>query len=206
MAKTGLIYIIAAASGTGKTSLVKKLINTVDNITTSISHTTRPKRKTEHNGKNYYFISKQEFAQLIADDVMLEYAEVYGQYYGTSRKWVATQLANGLDIILEIDWQGMQQIKKLFPNSISIFILPPSMEELQRRLEHRNQDTKANIEARLAGARKEITRCNEFDYIIVNNQFEDALADLRAVIDATRSNKPPQLPNHKKLLEELTKN
>ncbi|MCK4607972.1 MAG: guanylate kinase [Gammaproteobacteria bacterium] len=203
MEKLGTVYIVAAASGTGKTSLVKVLVESLNNIIISISHTTRPKRSTERNGENYFFVSKPDFQHMIANQEFLEYANVFGHYYGTSKTWVTDQLQQGMDVILEIDWQGAEQIKKLLPECVSIFILPPSMNELKHRLETRNQDDPVVIAKRLSIAGSEIKHSTAFDYIVVNDQFDIALVDLRSIIRAQRLRKDIQRIKQDKLLSEL---
>lgn len=202
----GNVYIIAAASGTGKTSLVSILVESLDNIITSISYTTRPKRQNEIDGENYFFVEEKEFETMIQKQEFLEYAKVFDNYYGTSQKWVEAQTQKGLDVILEIDWQGAQQIKSKLPESISIFILPPSLNELHRRLQTRNQDSPEVIAKRIAAADAEITHCNEFDYIVINDNFDIALVDLRSIIRSQRLLKAAQLQKQQKLLAELTIN
>ena len=205
----GITYIIAAASGTGKTSLAKaltaELAAELKNLTISISHTTRPIRNGEENGKNYFFIDRTEFEKMIKEDGFLEYAEVFNYYYGTSKDFVEEKLAAGIDIILDIDWQGALQIKKKIKDSISIFLLPPSLQELQKRLLKRNRDPMTVVEHRMKMAGKEIAHCSEFDYIVMNENFDDALDDLRAIIKAKRLQTKTQLIKYKKLLDELTK-
>lgn len=186
MADMGNLYIIAAPSGTGKTSLVKALVESMQNITVSISHTTRPMRPNEIDGVNYYFIAKAQFEQMIAHHDFLEHATIFDHYYGTSKRWVNETLANGVDVILEIDWQGHQQIKHLFPKSTSIFILPPSIDHLRHRLVTRNQDHPDIIAQRLADARQTVSHIHEFDYIIVNDQFADAVSDLKSIVTSGR--------------------
>lgn len=205
MKATGTIYIIAAASGTGKTSLVKALAESLSNIITSISYTTRPKRKNERDGENYFFITEEQFEKMISQQAFLEYAQVFGHYYGTAKKWVEQQIANGVDVILEIDWQGAEQIKKLMPHSISIFILPPSIEELKNRIKTRNLDDAKIIEQRLNAASSEINHAPEFDYIVINDQFNAALEDLCAIINSRRLRKDVQLIKQQHILAELTK-
>lgn len=205
MKATGTIYIIAAASGTGKTSLVKALAESLSNIITSISYTTRPKRKNERDGENYFFITAEQFEKMISQQACLEYAQVFGHYYGTAKKWVEQQIANGVDVILEIDWQGAEQIKKLMPHSISIFILPPSIEELKNRIKTRNLDDAKIIEQRLNAASSEISHAPEFDYIVINDQFNAALEDLCAIINSQRLRKDVQLIKQQHILAELTK-
>ncbi|KPJ68136.1 MAG: guanylate kinase [Coxiella sp. DG_40] len=203
MKNIGTIYIIAAASGTGKTSLVKKLVEFFDNIVASVSYTTREKRSGECNGENYFFVGKEEFKHMISGGEFLEYAKVFGDYYGTSRNWVKNHINKGIDVILEIDWQGAQHVKKLLPNSISIFILPPSLQELRSRLETRKQDNATIIDRRLSAASEEISHCKDFDYIVVNDKFEDALADLRSIIRSQQLRKDVQLEKYCELLKKL---
>lgn len=201
----GNIYIIAAASGTGKTSLVKVLVESLDNIATSVSHTTRPIRSGEREKESYFYVSEQEFKNMIAQNEFLEYAKVFDYYYGTSKKWVEQQLKNGNDVILEIDCQGAKQVKQQFPQSISIFILPPSKDELRRRLETRNQDDKAVIAKRLAATHEEIAHCFDFDYIVINDKFDVALVDLRSIIRSHRLQKKVQISKYSDLLAQLIK-
>jgi guanylate kinase len=201
----GNLYIIAAASGTGKTSLVKVLVESLDDIAISISHTTRPIRSGEREKESYFYINEQEFKNMIAQNEFLEYAKVFDHYYGTSKKWVEQQIKNGNDVILEIDCQGAAQVKQQFPQSISIFILPPSKDELRRRLETRNQDDKAIIAKRLAATHEEIAQCSNFDYIVINDKFDIALVDLRSIIRSHRLQKKAQINKYSDLLAELTK-
>src|SRR5579862_3264140 len=183
---TGNLYVIAAPSGTGKTTLVKELTESLPLITVSISHTTRTKRPNEVDGVNYYFISKAEFENMIAHHDFLEHATIFDHLYGTSKSWVEKTLAEGMDVILEIDWQGHQQIKKLFPHSISIFILPPSLEDLRNRLCNRNQDTPGVIKNRLADAKITVSHLQEFDYVVINDEFSHAVHDLGSIVIASR--------------------
>lgn len=186
MADTGNLYVIAAPSGTGKTTLVEALIDALPKITVSISHTTRPKRPNEQQGISYYFVDKNEFQRLVDHGDFLEHATIFDNYYGTSKRWVEETLKKGIDVILEIDWQGHQQIRELFPESISIFILPPSIEDLKERLLKRNQDNPDVIKKRLADAKETISHITEFDYVVVNDDFVSALHDLKTIIEAGR--------------------
>jgi guanylate kinase len=206
MSSQGTLFIIAAASGTGKTSLVNALLKTVDNIKVSTSHTTRPIRPGEKDKINYYFVSEAEFKHLIKQGAFLEYAFVHGKYYGTSKQWVEDQLAGGTDVILEIDWQGAQQVKKLYPKSVSIFILPPSREVLQNRLKARQQDKPEVIIKRLAMADSEIAHYREFDFLIINDDFEKALIDLVSIIHANRLKTDQQAEKFSHLLAQLVQN
>jgi len=204
MADIGNLYIIAAPSGAGKTTLVNALTDTLSGLTVSISHTTRAKRPGEEHGKNYYFVSKKEFERLIEHGDFLEHATIFDNLYGTSKKWVEDTLASGVDVILEIDWQGHQQVKKLFPDAISIFILPPSLTALKKRLVTRNQDDAQTIEKRLADAKETTSHIPEFDYLIVNDDFEFATHDLCCVIEAGRLSAKRQAAKFKKKIAELS--
>ena len=202
--EAGNLYVIAAPSGTGKTSLVKAIVDSIPNVTVSISHTTRPQRAAEINGINYYFISEAEFNEMIKKGDFLEHATVFDNLYGTSRQWVEETLAKGTDVILEIDWQGAQQIQHLFPHCISIFILPPSLQSLAERLLHRNQDSSGVIQQRLADVREAISHIPEFNYIVMNDDFEKAKHDLSVIIEAGRLLQKCQSEKYAKLLAELS--
>jgi guanylate kinase len=199
----GKLYIISAPSGAGKTSLVKQLITDLDLLTVSVSHTTRQKRTGETHGKDYFFVTVDEFKQMVADHAFLEHAQVFDNFYGTAQQTVEYYLKNGIDVILEIDWQGAQQVRKVLPNSISIFILPPSIEILQQRLENRGQDSKDIIERRMHDAVKEMSHYNEFDYIIINDDFNQALTELRCIIISHRLKLKRQIKKLVPLLEKL---
>ena len=186
METKGQLFVICAPSGAGKTSLVNKLIKQVRYLHLSISFTTRPKRSREKDGINYFFVDKTEFEKLRDNGKMLEWAEVFGNYYGTSKEWVEKELAKGFDIILEIDWQGAEQIRKSFPGCIQIFILPPSMEALRERITKRAQDDSDVIERRLAEAHEEMSHARDFDYIVVNDRYSVALSQLKSIIYAER--------------------
>ncbi|SJM96216.1 guanylate kinase [Crenothrix polyspora] len=183
---TGTLYIIAAPSGAGKTSLVKQLADTLDNLTVSISHTTRQARPGEVDGQDYYFISVPTFEAMLKTQAFVEHAQVFDNFYGTAQQTVATNLAKGLDVILEIDWQGAQQIRSIFPDSVSIFILPPSTDVLRQRLTNRAQDDEQTIARRMRDAVTEMQHHNEFDYLIVNDVFEQALGELTSILIAQR--------------------
>lgn len=199
----GNLYVISAPSGTGKTSLVKALAESVPGVQVSISHTTRPKRPSEIHGENYYFIDEKEFLHKIEHGDFLEYATVFHHHYGTSHTWVEETLAKGLDVILEIDWQGCQQIQLKIPNCISIFILPPSLADLSDRLRKRNQDKEEVIQERLADARETMLHIHEFDYVIINADFDHAVHDLKTIILAGRLLEKPQTVRFASLLTQF---
>jgi guanylate kinase len=191
MAK-GTLFIISAPSGAGKTSLVAEILAQVDNIQASISHTTRACRPGEQDGINYHFVAQQQFVSMIEDNAFLEHAEVFGNFYGTSQDWVETTLSQGTDVILEIDWQGAEQIRSKFADSRSIFILPPSKQALQERLNGRGQDNAEVIEKRIAAATEEMSHYVEADYLVINDDFRTALGQLKAIIRAQRCQMPVQ--------------
>jgi len=179
----GRLFVIAAASGTGKTSLVKALMAGHPGLAVSVSHTTRPQRPTEVNGRDYHFVSRAQFEEMIAAGAFLEHATVFDNLYGTSRAVVTTALNAGQDLVLEIDWQGAAQIRASLPEALGIFILPPSRAALETRLNNRGTDSPAVIARRLRDSVTELSHWAEFRYVIVNDQFDDALSDLRAIID-----------------------
>lgn len=182
----GVLFVVAAPSGAGKTSLVKALLQKDAAIRLSVSYTTRAPRPGEVNGVDYHFVSVEEFRQMAARGEFLESAEVYGNYYGTSQAWIAGEIAAGRDILLEIDWQGAAQVRRHFPEAVTLFILPPSIEALRQRLSSRGQDSHEIIEKRMAAARDDISHAGEFEYIIVNDDFDQALLDFMAVVRASR--------------------
>ncbi|MDY6991471.1 MAG: guanylate kinase [Pseudomonadota bacterium] len=200
---TGTLYLISAPSGAGKTSLVYALVNSLDYIQVSVSHTTRQPRPGEKNGVDYYFVSRDEFLQMLTYNLFLEHAQVFENYYGTSEKWLLNQLNKGIDIILEIDWQGAQQVRRLKPNSVSIFILPPSRTVLESRLRQRGQDSDEVIQHRLHKAIDEMTHYVEYDYLVVNDHFETALKDLQVIIQSQRLTQLVQAPKLQNLLTDL---
>jgi guanylate kinase len=199
----GNLFVVVAPSGAGKTSLVKALLEREPNIKLSISYTTRKPREGEVNGRDYHFAARADFEKMIAQGDFLEYANVYGNYYGTSKRWIETELAGDHDVLLEIDWQGAAQLKNLFPHMMGIFILPPSLAELRKRLESRGKDAPEAIERRMASAREEISHVLEFEYIIVNERFEAALSDLISVVHATRVSRAQQAVRLASLLAEF---
>lgn len=201
---TGCLFIISAPSGAGKTSLVRALLQSDLNLSLSISHTTRPPRTGEINGCDYHFVTVETFKQMLLKGEFIESAEVYGNFYGTSQQWINQATASGQDILLEIDCQGARQIQQIFPQAVSIFILPPSADTLAARLKSRAQDDSDVIQKRLAAAREEISHIAEFDYIVINQQLDEALNDLICVIKAERLKKERQIAKHHKLINELS--
>ena len=182
----GNLFVVAAPSGAGKSSLVKALMELDSHVLPSVSHTTRPPRGQEKHGREYFFVPDAEFDQMVLGDAFVEWAHVHGRRYGTSKKAIEDRIAHGADVILEIDWQGALQIKRIFANAILIFILPPSWEELRSRLERRGEDAPEVIETRLANAATEMAQAREFDFVIINELFERALFDLKAIVHAQR--------------------
>ena len=178
----GTLFIISAPSGAGKTSLVAEILKRVTNIKASVSHTTRACRPGEQDGVNYFFVSKNQFQEMIKNADFLEHAEVFGNYYGTSERWVRDSLADGTDVILEIDWQGAEQTRQQFPSSKSIFILPPSIQALEVRLNNRGQDDSIVINQRVAAAKDEMSHYAEADYVMVNDDFKLAIDHLEKII------------------------
>ena len=182
----GNLYVVAAPSGAGKSSLVKALMELDSRVQPSVSHTTRTPRGQEKHGREYFFVSEQEFDAMVLSQAFLEWAHVHGQRYGTSKRAIEERVTKGADVILEIDFQGAIQIKKIFANSILIFILPPSWDELRSRLERRGEDTADVIELRLRNAALEMAQVHEFDFVIINELFDGALFDLKAIVHAQR--------------------
>ncbi|PIT80426.1 guanylate kinase [Limnohabitans sp. JirII-29] len=188
----GNLFVVAAPSGAGKSSLVKALMELDAQVRPSVSHTTRAPRGQEKHGREYFFVSAPEFDQMVASNSFLEWAHVHGQRYGTSRKAIEDRIAQGADVVLEIDFQGAIQIKKIFTNAVLIFILPPSWEELKSRLHNRGEDAPEVIALRLRNAAEEMAKVQEFDYVIINELFERALFDLKAIVHAQRLKYPAQ--------------
>lgn len=201
---TGTLYTVSAPSGAGKTSLVKALIESTDHIQVSVSHTTRPMRPGEVDGLNYHFVASDTFNDMLADNAFLEHAKVFDNQYGTSKNWVEETLSQGIDVILEIDWQGAEQIKNLLPCT-AIFILPPSKEELESRLTGRGQDDQTVIDKRMSEAQSEMSHYPSADFLVINDDFDTALDDLKALIRAKRLEKDKQQQKHADLLEKLLK-
>jgi len=203
---SGNLYIVAAPSGAGKSTLVSLLLKDEPSVRLSISTTTRAPRPGEQDGREYNFLPVTDFRAMIERGEFLEWAEVHGNFYGTSKKWIADQLATGADVLLEIDWQGAQQVRAIFPTAIGIFILPPSMEELERRLTGRGTDSSDIIHRRLAAAQAEMRHAGEFDYAIINDSLEQALSDLRSVVRASGLRYAAQRARHAALFSRLINN
>ncbi|WP_205439090.1 guanylate kinase [Edwardsiella tarda] len=201
----GTLYIVSAPSGAGKSSLIQALLKTQPayDSRVSVSHTTRASRPGEQHGEHYYFVSVDEFQAMIARDDFLEHAEVFGNYYGTSRQAIEKVLAQGIDVFLDIDWQGARQVCNKMPQARSIFILPPSREELARRLHGRGQDSDEVIAGRMAKAVSEMSHYSEYDYLIINDDFDVALQDLRTIIRAERLRRERQQLRHDALISKL---
>lgn len=202
--ETGTLFVISAPSGAGKTSLVAEMLHADQKLGVSVSHTTRPMREGEKDGINYHFVSRDEFEAMIGAGDFLEHADVFGNYYGTSHVWVRKMLASGRDVILEIDWQGAEQVRRLVPECVSVFIVPPSSEVLRERLVGRGTDSPEVVERRLSEAREECRHIGEFDYLIVNDDFQEALADLLAIAHSQRLKMLAQQARHARLLSGLS--
>lgn len=203
MTTTGTLYIVSAPSGAGKTSLVKALIDSMAQVRVSVSHTTRAMRPGEVDGVNYHFTAREDFVEMLKQGDFLEHAEVFGNLYGTSHSWVKQTLAKGYDLILEIDWQGAQQVRKLVPDAKSIFILPPTHKDLRQRLHNRGQDADDVIDLRMQQAIAEMSHYVEYDYIVINDQFATALDDLKAIFRANQLRLESQQKRHTQLLCDL---
>ena len=199
----GTLYIFAAPSGAGKTSLVKALVETVATIEVSVSHTTRVPRPGEVDGINYHFIDVAVFQAMVAKGDFLEHAQVFDNFYGTARAKIEQRLAAGVDVILEIDWQGARQVRTQFPDSIGVFILPPSRQALEERLRGRGQDAEEVIARRMRDAVSEMSHYAEFDYLVINDDFQTALAELAAIVTARRLRTEIQASRHKPILQTL---
>jgi len=200
---TGTLFIISAPSGAGKTSLVKALLGSMSQICVSVSYTTRQQRQGEIDGKDYNFVSPDQFESMLGQSAFIEHACVFGNFYGTSEEWVKNRLQNGIDVILEIDWQGAQQVRHLIPEAVSIFILPPSRATLLERLLQRGQDNQKVIDQRMAEAVSEMSHYAEFDHLIINDDFQLALAELQAVISCQRTRIDRQEVIFQSLISEL---
>ena len=199
----GNLFIISAPSGTGKTSLVKALLQTDIDLSLSVSYTSRSVRPGEVEGRDYYFVERRIFKRMLENGEFLESAEVYGNLYGTSQKWIDKTIVSGQDILLEIDSQGAQQVRRFFTNTVSIFVLPPSLEVLEIRLRNRNQDCQEVITLRMAAARQEISHISEYDYVIINENLDEALRDLTCIVQAERLRMAAQLVRYHDLVTRL---
>ncbi len=200
---SGNLFVISAPSGAGKTSLVQALLNINPQIDMSVSYTTRAPRPGEHDGKDYHFVSRETFLAMAKRGEFLESAEVYGNLYGTSQTWINHENSRGKDILLEIDWQGAAQIRGLFPECISVFILPPSLKALEERLKKRGKDNDAVIARRMAAVRQDVAHVAEFDYVIINDNLNEALRELNAVVLSAKLRCARQLTRHQDLINQL---
>jgi guanylate kinase len=200
----GNLFVVTAPSGAGKTSLVKELLAADPHVKLSVSYTTRPPRPGERDGHDYHFVSRETFEAMLGRGDFLESAEVYANYYGTSQVWLSETMQSGKDILLEIDWQGAAQVRRLFPEAIGVFILPPSLETLHQRLKARGQDNAEVIERRMRMAQEDIRHVGEFEYVIINHVFAVAVADLCAIFRAERLKISRQLAGHSDLMTQLT--
>ncbi len=201
----GTLFIITAPSGAGKTTLVKKVLERIPDLSVSVSYTTRPIRPREVKGENYYFVDEDTFLDMTSNNEFLEVAEVYGYKYGTSKSCVNTEFQKGNDVILEIDWQGAEQVKNLFKKACSIFILPPSLEELTSRLYKRRQDDSDTIEVRMAQANEVISHFKDADYVVVNDKFDETVDDIVAIIRSQKLRVQSQRVNLANLMSDLAK-
>lgn len=199
----GQLFVISAPSGAGKTSLVAATIARVSDLTVSVSHTTRSPRPGEVDGRDYHFVDQSEFDALIASQALFEHAQVFGNFYGTSKEAIESQLASGIDVILEIDWQGASQVRMMSPDAVSIFILPPNRDALRERLIGRQQDDSTIIDARMAEADETIEQAPHFDYWVINDDFEMALGQLKSIIISHRQRRPQIQAKHPNFLEKL---
>jgi len=200
---TGKLFTVSAPSGAGKTSLVAALIEELSNLSISVSHTTRTMRPGEKDGLNYNFVDKAAFEAMIQTGDFLEHAEVFGNYYGTSANWVKSTLTSGINVILEIDWQGAQQVKNVLPDAVGLFILPPSRAILRERLTQRGQDSEEVINARMAEAKDEISHYSEANFLIINDDFQQALSEIKKIISGEIQENPGRFDQHQALIEEL---
>jgi guanylate kinase len=203
METPGNLFVVAAPSGAGKSSLVKALLELDSHLAVSVSHTTRAPRGQEQHGREYWFVDEPEFRAMIGRDEFFEWAQVHGNLYGTSRRAIEARLMRGEDVVLEIDWQGALQIKRLFPHAVLIFILPPNWQELRQRLQRRGEDGPEVIERRMANARDEVAQARHFDFVIINSLFETALFDLKTVVHSQRLRYAAQLRNRSQVFAAL---
>jgi guanylate kinase len=204
MNAAGNLFVVAAPSGAGKTSLTRALLTREPGIALSVSYTTRLPRPGERDGVDYHFVTPERFRVLQDTGEFLEHAQVHGNWYATGATWLKAQVASGQDVLLEIDWQGARQVRKLVPDSVHIFVLPPSLASLEERLLRRGQDDKDTIARRVRAAREEMRHCDEFDYVIINQDFASAVDDLAAIVRAARLRSEPQRIRHRVLLTQLT--
>lgn len=196
----GILFIVSAPSGAGKTSLLKQLIPSDDGLALSVSHTTRARRPGEENGVHYHFVQVEDFQAMAAEGAFLEHAQVFDNYYGTAEQGVRAQLQSGQDVVLEIDWQGARQVRERFPEAVSIFIVPPSIEALRERLGGRGTDSDEVIERRMRDAQAELSHYPEYDYLVINDDFATALADLGCIVEAERLRLARQAARHQAAL------
>ncbi|KPZ63507.1 Guanylate kinase [Pseudoalteromonas sp. P1-16-1b] len=201
----GNLFILSAPSGAGKSSLINALLKKHADMKVSVSHTTRAPRPGENNAEHYHFVSVDEFKALIAKDDFFEWAQVFDNYYGTSKQAIEEQLAAGIDVFLDIDWQGARQVREIMDDVKTIFILPPSKQELEQRLNNRGQDSAEIIAGRMAQAQSETSHYNEYDYVVVNDDFDTALSDLETIVIAQRLTLKAQTTRHQTLINELLK-
>ena len=199
----GSLFIISAPSGAGKTSLVKALVKEMPNIVVSVSYTTRQKREDEKEGIDYHFVTREEASHMLKQNIFLEHAEVFGNFYGTSHVWVGEARAKGQDVVLEIDWQGARQVRMQLSEAHSIFILPPGLEILEERLAKRHPENSKLVMERMKEARAELSRYNEYDYLVCNDQFDEALADIKSIVRTHRLKTANQIQQNTSLLEKL---
>ncbi len=203
MTAVGNLYVVAAPSGAGKTTLVRLLLQAEPSVHLSVSYTTRAPRPGEVDGRDYRFVTRQEFEAMVGRGEFLEWAEVHGNHYGTSRIWIEGELAAGRDVLLEIDWQGAQQVRSFFPEAVGIFVLPPSLDELERRLRGRGTDSAEVVARRLAAAQAEMRHVGEFDYVIINKELQRAAEEMLLVVRASRLRFAVQRSRHAALLDHL---
>jgi len=204
MNAAGNLFVVAAPSGAGKTSLTRALLERERGIALSVSYTTRPPRPGERDGVDYHFVTPERFRALQDGNELLEYAQVHDNWYATGATWLQAQVDSGQDVLLEIDWQGARQVRKLVPESVHIFVLPPSLASLEERLVRRGQDDEGTIARRVKAARAEMRHCDEFDYVIINQEFASAVDDLAAIVRAARLRSEPQRIRYRALLTQLT--
>ncbi|HHB11796.1 MAG TPA: guanylate kinase [Chromatiales bacterium] len=202
-AAPGTLFIVSAPSGAGKTSLIRALMERDPWIRFSVSHTTRPRRPGEVDGRDYHFVTRERFEQMVHEDAFLEYAEVFGNYYGTARSTVEALLAEGFDVMLDIDWQGARQVRQRMPGAVSVFVLPPSRQALEARLRSRGQDPEEVVQARMRQAESEMSHYAEYDYLLVNDRFEDAVDDLGSIVHARRLRLEAQQVRFRSLIDSL---